>query len=80
MKHNKVITNAFEITANNSFYNELAEQLTDEQKELLFKAYLEIQIFTIAQCIYSQQDLVCDKYVESTCKWLSNIIKTYSKE
>lgn len=80
MKHNKVITNAFEIATNNSSYNELTKQLTKEQKSLLFKAYLEIQMLTIAQCIYGQQDLVCDRYVRNNCKWLSNIIDTYSKE
>lgn len=40
MNSNKVINDAFEITANNSSYNELRKQLTDEQKNLLFKAYL----------------------------------------
>lgn len=79
MNSNKTITKAFEITTNNSSYNELAKQLNKEQKDLLFKAYLEIQILTIAQCIYGQQDLVCDRYVRNTCKWLSNIIDTYNK-
>lgn len=80
MNSNKTITKAFEITTNNSSYNELAKQLNKEQKDLLFKAYLEIQILTIAQCIYGQQDLVCDRYVRNTCKWLSNIIDTYNKQ
>ena len=80
MNSNKTITKAFEITANNSSYNELAEQLTKEQRNLLYKAYLETQMLTIAQCIYGHKELVCDKYVDDICKWLSNIIGTYSKE
>lgn len=80
MNSNKVITNAFDITNNTSFYNELRKQLTDEQKDLLFKAYLEVQMLTIAQSIYGHQDIVCDKYVKDMCKWLSNIIDTYNKE
>lgn len=80
MNSNKVITNAFDITNNTSSYNELRKQLTDEQKDLLFKAYLEVQMLTIAQSIYGHQDIVCDKYVKEMCKWLSNVIDTYNKE
>ena len=80
MNSNKVITNTFDITNNTSSYNELRKQLTDEQKDLLFKAYLEVQMLTIAQSIYGHQDLVCDKYVKDMCKWLSNVIDTYNKE
>lgn len=79
MNSNKVITNVFDITNNTSSYNELRKQLTDEQKDLLFKAYLEVQMLTIAQSIYGHQDIVCDKYVNDMCKWLSNVIDTYNK-
>ena len=37
-------------------------------------------MLTITQSIYGHQDLVCDKYVNGMCEWLSNVIDTYNKE